>query len=399
MVERVPIIFFDSDLPRVNRVSRDMVNRKYKLFRLFGFEVGIDPSWIVLAILVAWSLSTGYFPVKYQDLSTRQYWLMGIVGALGLFVSIVAHEFSHSLVARRSGIPMQGITLFIFGGVAEMNQEPTNARDEFLIAIVGPISSLVMAAVFYGISHLGQAGGWPVGIVGVMAYLGLINLYLALFNLVPAFPLDGGRVLRAGLWAWKGNIRWATRIATTVGEGFGLLLIALGFLRVLSGFFIGGMWFFLIGLFIRSAARSSYQQLLMRRALEGESLQRFMNREPVTVSPATTVDRLVEEYIYRYHHKLFPVVDGERLIGCITTRQVQNVPRERWNTTTAGELAKGCNAENTIDPDTDAVKALSGMYRTGAGRLMVVKGDRLLGIIALKDLLRFLSLKIELEEG
>ncbi len=376
-----------------------MVNRKYKLFRLFGFEVGIDPSWIVLAILVAWSLSTGYFPVKYHDLSTRQYWLMGIVGALGLFVSIVAHEFSHSLVARRSGIPMQGITLFIFGGVAEMNQEPTSARDEFLIAIVGPVSSLVMAAGFYGISYVGQAGAWPVGVVGVMAYLGLINLYLALFNLVPAFPLDGGRVLRAGLWAWKGNIRWATRIAATVGEGFGLLLIALGFLRVLSGVFIGGMWFFLIGLFIRSAARSSYQQLLMRRALEGESLQRFMNREPVTVSPATTVDRLVEDYIYRYHHKLFPVVDGERLIGCITTRQVQGVPRERWTATTAGELAEACSAENSIDPDTDAVKALSGMYRTGAGRLMVVKGDRLLGIIALKDLLNFLSLKIELEEG
>jgi len=375
-----------------------LFNRKLKLFRLFGFEVGIDATWIVLAILVAWSLSTGYFPFKFQNLSTRQYWIMGIIGAVGLFVSIVAHEFCHSLVARRTGVPMKGITLFIFGGVAEMNAEPRSARDEFLIAVVGPISSFVMAAIFYGLNRLGQTAGWPTTIGGVMGYLGMINVILAVFNLVPAFPLDGGRILRAALWAWKGNLRWATRLASQFGEGFGLLLIALGVLRVLVGYFVGGMWFFLIGLFIRNAAKMSYQQLLTRRTLEGESLQRFMNQDPVTVSPETSVTQLVEDYIYRYHHKLFPVVDGNRLIGCITTRQVKQIPRDRWSETTVGEAAEKCSDENTIEPETDAVKALARMHRNSAGRLMEVKDGRLLGIIALKDLLNFLSMKIELEE-
>jgi Zn-dependent protease len=376
-----------------------MFNRKYKLFRLFGFEVGVDPTWIVLALLVAWSLSTGYFPFKYQDLSPRQYWTMGIIGALGLFVSIVAHEFCHSLAARRSGMPMKGITLFIFGGVAEMSEEPPNPRDEFLIAAVGPISSFAMAAVFYGLNRLAEAGGWPTTISGVMGYLGMINVILAVFNLVPAFPLDGGRILRAALWAWRGNLRWATRLASQFGEAFGLLLIALGVLRVLGGSFVGGMWFFLIGLFIRSAAKMSYQQLLTRRALEGESLQRFMNSEPVTVSTGTSVERLVEDYIYRYHHKLYPVVDGDRLIGCITTRQVKEVPRDQWRRKTVGELAEECSEQNTIAPEADAVEALASMHRNGAGRLMVVTNERLLGIIALKDLLNFLSMKIELEEA
>lgn len=375
-----------------------MFNRKFKLFRLFGFEVGIDATWIVLAVLVAWSLSTGYFPFKYQDLSIRQYWVMGVIGAMGLFVSIVAHEFCHSLVARRSGMPMKGITLFIFGGVAEMTEEPRSARDEFLIAVVGPVSSFAMAAIFYGLNRIGEAAGWPTTISGVMGYLGMINIILAVFNLVPAFPLDGGRILRAALWAWKGNLRWATRIASHFGEGFGLLLIALGVLRVLGGLFVGGMWFFLIGLFIRSAAKMSYQQLLTRRALEGESLQRFMNRDPVTVSPAISLDHLVEDYIYRYHHKLYPVIDGDRLIGCITTRQVKEVPRDQWSRKTVGELVQECSDENTIAPETDAVAALASMHRNRAGRLMVVEGDRLMGIIALKDLLDFLSMKIELEE-
>jgi Zn-dependent protease/CBS domain-containing protein len=375
-----------------------MFKHKFKVFRLLGFDVSIDPSWIVLAVLVAWSLSTGYFPFKYNQLSTQQYWIMGIVGALGLFVSIVAHEFCHSLAARRSGMPMKGITLFIFGGVAEMNQEPSSARDEFIIAIVGPLSSLAIAVAFYLLTLVGEIAGWSMSVVGVMGYLALINLILAVFNLVPAFPLDGGRVLRACLWAWKGDLRKATRLAARIGEGFSLVMIGLGILRILTGYFIGGMWLILIGLFLRSAAQASYRQLLTRRALEGEPLQRFMNPEPVTVPPEIRLDRLVEDYIYRFHHKLYPVVDGERLIGCITNRQVKEIPRERWSETRVGDLAQACSEENTIDPETDAVQALARMHRSNTGRMMVVKGDRLIGIIALKDLLEFLSMKIDLED-
>ena len=374
-----------------------MFGKQFKLFKLFGFEVGIDLSWVVIAILIAWSLSTGFFPFQYKNLSTQTYWLMGIIGAVGLFLSIIAHEFCHSLMARKSGMPMKGITLFIFGGVAEMGDEPPSAKAEFLIAVVGPLSSIAIAAIFYGIYQVGVVSGWTQAINGVVAYLAMINGLLAVFNLVPAFPLDGGRILRSILWGWKGNLRWATRIASSIGSGFGIFLIIMGFIRILSGNFIGGMWLGLIGLFIQSAAKMSYQQLVTRRALEGEPLKRFMKTEPVTVPESTSVEQLVEDYIYRYHFKLFPVVNSNKLLGCITTKQVKEIPREDWNRKTVGEVADQCSAENTIEPDADAIQALSAMRRNNASRLMVVENDRLVGIIALKDMLEFLYLKVELD--
>ena len=374
-----------------------MFGKRFKLFKFLGFEVGIDLSWIIIAILIAWSLSTGYFPFQIQNLSIRIYWLMGIIGAVGLFFSIIAHEFCHSLVARKSGMPMKGITLCIFGGVAEMGDEPPSAGTEFLIAVVGPLSSLAIAAVFWGIYRMGIAADWPQAVNGVVAYLSMINALLAVFNLIPAFPLDGGRILRSILWGWKGNLRWATRISSSIGVGFSILLILLGFIRILGGNFIGGMWLGLIGLFIHGAAKMSYQQLITRKALEGEPLKRFMQTDPVTVPDSLTVEKLVEDYIYRYHFKLFPVVDSNKLRGCITTKKVKEIPRDQWGKKTVGEVADPCSAENTIDPESDAVKALSAMRRNNASRLMVVKNDQLVGIIALKDMLEFLSLKVELD--
>jgi Zn-dependent protease/CBS domain-containing protein len=374
-----------------------MFGKRFKLFKLFGFEVGIDLSWILIAILIAWSLSTGFFPFQYKSLSTQTYWIMGIIGAAGLFFSIIAHEFCHSLVARKSGMPMKGITLFIFGGVAEMDEEPPNAKAEFLIAVVGPLSSIAIAVIFYAIYRLGVLIDWSEAINGVVAYLAMINGLLAAFNLVPAFPLDGGRILRSALWGWKGNLRWATRISSAIGGGFGIFLIVIGFARILSGNFIGGMWLGLIGLFIQGAAKMSYQQLITRKALEGESLKRFMKSDPVTVPESITIEELVEDYIYRYHYKLFPVVNSHKLVGCITTKEVKEIPRAQWGEKTVGELADPCSAENTIRPDADAVQALSTMRRNNASRLMVVENDKLMGIIALKDMLEFLNLKVELD--
>jgi Zn-dependent protease/CBS domain-containing protein len=374
-----------------------MFGKRFRLFKLFGFEVGVDLSWILIAVLIAWSLSTGFFPFQYKNLSTQTYWVMGIIGAAGLFFSIIAHEFCHSLVARKSGMPMKGITLFIFGGVAEMGEEPPSAKAEFLIAVVGPLSSIAIAAIFYGINQVGAASGWSPAINGVVGYLAMINGLLAVFNLVPAFPLDGGRILRSALWGWKGNLRWATRISSTIGSGFGIFLIIMGFVRILSGNFIGGMWLGLIGLFIQNAAKMSYQQLITRRALEGEPLKRFMKTDPVTVPDSITVDQLVEDYIYRYHFKMFPVVNSHKLVGCITTKEVKEIPREDWNRKTVGEVVNRCSGENTIEPDADAIKALSAMRRHNASRLMVVEGDRLVGVIALKDMLEFLNLKVELD--
>jgi Zn-dependent protease len=373
-----------------------MFGRSLTLFELIGFKVRVDASWILLALLITWSLAQGFFPSLYPELSPAIYWWMGIAGMIGLVFSLVLHELSHSVVARRYGMPIRGITLFIFGGVAEMEDEPPSAKAEFLMAIAGPIMSFLLALAFYGVSVLGQAQGLPQPALGVTRYLAYLNALLATFNLLPAFPLDGGRVLRSGLWHWKGDMRWATRVASQVGTGFAFVLMALGVASVLTGNFVGGMWWFLIGLFLHTAARGSYVQLMTRRALEGEPVRRFMCAEPVTVTPDTTVSELVEEFMYRHHHDMFPVVEGERLIGCVSTREVKALSRERWGQVPVREIAKPCSPDNTIDPDEDAVKALALMQRTGNGRLMVVERGRLVGILALKDLLRFLSLKIDL---
>ena len=375
-----------------------MFGKRMKLFKLLGFEVRVDASWLVIAVLVTWSLASGLFPYLYPGISREAYWTMGVLGALGLFASIVAHEFCHSLVARKVGIPMKGITLFIFGGVAEMGDEPPTARAEFMMAIVGPLSSMAIGAVFYLIYRYGESAGWGTPVNGVIYYVAYINGILAAFNLLPAFPLDGGRVLRSILWGAKGNLRWATRVSSTIGAAFGLGLIFLGIYKFVTGDVIGGVWMFLIGMFLRNAAQMSYQQLLVRKALEGEPVRRFMNPDPVTVQSSMTVEKLVEDYIYKYHHKMFPVMEGEKLVGCITTRQVKEIPREDWARETIREAASPVSAENTISPATDAVKALAMMNQGGVGRLLVVEGGRLVGLVTLKDLLDFFSLKVELEE-
>ena len=375
-----------------------MFGKRIDLFKLFGFEIRIDLSWVVLAILVAWSLSAGVFPFRYEGLSTQTYWIMGTVGAIGLFLSIIFHEMSHSIVARQFGMPIKGITLFLFGGVAEMKEEPPSAKAEFMMAIAGPLSSIILAVVFYELSQITKSVGWPEPVYGVIKYLAWINGILAVFNLVPAFPLDGGRILRAVLWGWKKNLRWATRIAAGIGSGFGLFLIFMGILQFFGGNFIGGMWWFFIGMFLRSAAKMSYSQLLVRKALEGEPVGRFMKKDPVTVPPSTTVEELVEDFIYRHQFKLFPVVEeANRLHGCVTMKQVKDIPREEWQSRTAGEIAVGCSPENSIDVKADAIEALALMTRTGSSRLMVTEGNRLAGIISLKDMMKFFELKVELE--
>jgi Zn-dependent protease/CBS domain-containing protein len=375
-----------------------MFGKHIKLFHLLGFEVRIDLSWLIIAALIIWSLATGVFPQYYPGLSRPSYWFMGAAGALGLFLSIVFHEFCHSVVARRYGMVMKGITLFIFGGVAEMGDEPSSARAEFMMAAAGPVSSIFIAVVAYGVFALGVVGGWPDPVAGVLRYLSYINGLLAAFNLIPAFPLDGGRIMRSLLWALRKNLRWATAVASGTGTAFGVLLIAWGALQFFRGNLIGGVWWFLIGMFLQGAAKSSYQQLLVRKALEGEPVRRFMETNPVTVPPSISVKQLVDDYIYRYHFKMFPVVDSGRLLGCISTKQVQNVPRDAWDRETVQEIAVQCPVENTIEPQADAVQALSLMNRTGDSRLIVADHDRLVGIISLKDMLKFLSLKVELEQ-
>jgi Zn-dependent protease len=374
-----------------------MFGRRIRLFKLLGFAVHIDMSWLVLALLITWSLARGFFPYHYEKLSSTTYWFMGAAGAFGMFASIVFHELCHSLVARRFGLPMTGITLFIFGGVAEMNDEPPSPKAEFFMAVAGPASSILLGLFGYSVIAAGEA--WlPDPVAGVLEYLTVINFVLAGFNLVPAFPLDGGRVLRSALWQWKKNFRWATRIASKSGSFFGTFLIILGILNVLRGNVFGGIWQFMIGLFLGNAARMSYQQVVMRRALEGETVRQFMTKEPVAAPASISLKDLVEGYLYQYHFKMFPVVEGGTLLGCITTRMVKEVPQGEWSSRTVGEVASRCSPENTIGPGEDAIKALGVMSRTGNSRLMVVEDGRLVGIITLKDIMGLLSVKLDLEE-
>ncbi len=375
-----------------------MFTRKVTLFNLFGFAIQVDATWIVLALLITWSLAAHLFPASYPDLDTAAYWWMGAAGALGIFLSIVVHEVGHSLVARRFGLPITEITLFIFGGVANLEEEPPTAKAEFWMAVTGPLTSVGVAALCFAAYLLaGEIADAPA--LGVLWYLAWMNLLLATFNILPAFPLDGGRVLRAGLWAWRDNLRWATRVASRIGSGFGILLIVLGLLTLFSGGVVGGIWWCLIGLFMRGASHASYRHLLVRRVLEGEPVRRFMKEDPVTVPPHATVHDLVEDYVYKFHYKMFPVVDeGGNLRGCVTTKEVKELDKEEWGRHTVSDLAMACSTETCVRPDTDAMKALQTMNRTGNSRLLVVENGKLAGVLALKDLLGFLSLKLDLEE-
>ncbi|NBC11352.1 MAG: site-2 protease family protein, partial [Planctomycetes bacterium] len=260
-------------------------------------------SWFIIVVLIAWSLAMSVFPELYGELAPTTYWLMGVVGAVGLFACVLLHELGHALVARRFDVPMSGITLFIFGGVAEMRSEPPHARAEILVALGGPAVTAALAGMF------GLAGllPMPTAVGGVIAYLLLLNVVLFVFNAIPAFPLDGGRVLRGILWHMTGSLRRATATSSRIGSGFGALLIVLAVLQLLTGNFVGAIWWFVLGMFLRNAAQMGHQQVLVRDVLKGEPVRRFMTADPITVSPDTTIDELVDRYIYEHHFKLFPV--------------------------------------------------------------------------------------------
>jgi Zn-dependent protease/CBS domain-containing protein len=384
-----------------------MFGKRWRLFRLFGIPIGVDPSWLVILALLTWTMAGVFqnppapldqlYPEAGLGLSGPGYLLMGLVAALAFFLCILLHEMGHALVARAIGMPIHGITLFLFGGVAELDGEPPSAGSEFAMAVAGPVVSFVLTIVFALVAWAGHAAGWFPEAVVVLAYLAIINASVLVFNLVPAFPLDGGRVLRSILWAIMGQLRRATYWAALCGEGFAWLLILWGVINLFGGTVFGGIWLGLIGMFLLSAARSSYQQVVVRQTLAGEPVRRFMKTQPIVVSPDTSLRALVEDYVYRHHHKAFPVVDDGQLVGFVSTRTLSGYPRDEWDRHTVAEVMERNLRDLAISPDTDALKALEQMQRTGNSRLLVVEGNHLAGIISLKDLLRFLQMKLELE--
>lgn len=375
-----------------------MFKNQVTLFDVAGFAVKVDWSWAILALLIAWSLAQGFFPSLYEGLPTLTYWWMGIAGVLGLFLSILLHELSHSVVARWYGLPIRGITLFIFGGVAELEEEPLSPRVEFRMAVAGPILSVLLGGLFWLLAWIGMAAGWSDPVVGVARYLASLNLMLAVFNLIPAFPLDGGRVLRAYLWHRWRDMRRATRVAANCGMAFALFLMAVGLLNVVAGDVGGGIWWILIGLFLRGAAAGSYADLRTRQAIEGRKVRDFMSGNPIVVSPGLSIRHLAEDYVLRHHHEFFPVVAEGRVMGSVSLKQVKEVPRDRWEAARVADIMTPAGPANAIEADAAAMAALTVMQREKAGRLLVTDRGALVGIISLKDLLKRLSLQLELED-
>ena len=371
-----------------------MFSYRMRMLRLFGFDVYVEASWVIVAVLVTWSLAIGLFPATAPGLSPSTYLAMAVAGAAGLFASIVLHEMTHSLVARRYDMPIQGITLFIFGGVAEMADEPTSPRGEFLMALAGPVASLALALLFLAGGAAAQAAAPAAAVLG---YLGAINMVLALFNLIPAFPLDGGRMLRAVLWGWRKDIIWASRIASAAGEALAILMIGLGLAQVFTGALLNGLWLGLIGLFLHGAAGFSYRQVVARQALKGEPVERFMTREPLAAPPTISIQTLVDDYVYRHHHKSFPVVRDGEVVGCVSVADIGSVDRARWTEVAVADLMRPCAEQTVAAPQTDALEALRKMQQSGGGPLLVTDRGRLVGILSLRDLMGFLALKLELE--
>ena len=373
-----------------------MFGKRIELFRLFGIPLRIDLSWFIIALLVTWSLAENFFPSVAVGLAPSTYWIMGAFGALGLFASVILHELAHALVARGYGLSIRGITLFIFGGVAELESEPPSAKAEFMVAIAGPIASvLIAAACFFLIGVPWDFSGAPVA-VAVLTYLAFINRMLVFFNMIPAFPLDGGRVLRSALWQWKGDLPWATSITSRIGSGFGIALIVLGGFSIFVGRSgISGMWYILIGMFLRNAARMSYKQVLMRNALEGQSVRRFMRPELLAAPASMSVAELVERYFNRYPLQTLPIVEGPRLLGCVSMARIQELSPDEWGRLTAAAISGPCPPQDLVTPESDAMEALTRMGRSKSAYLMVVEEDRLLGIVAAQDLFHFLSSKPE----
>lgn len=375
-----------------------MFGKRFNILSIAGFNIGIDISWFFIAILLSWTLAVGYFPVNYPHLTSAAYWIMGILGMLGLFVCIVLHELGHAIVAKHYDLPISQITLFLFGGVAEIKKEPTSPKVEFLMAIAGPIVSFLLALILYFLTRIGLQFGWPIAVRGVTAYLALINLLLALFNLIPAFPLDGGRVFRALLWWWKKNLAWATRISALVGSGFGFSLIFLGIFNFMIRNFLAGFWLIILGWFLHRAASSMQTQFYVGKELEGEKVSKFMKIDPISVPPDISIKEFVDQYVYTSHHHLYPVTKERKLLGYISLQEVKSLAHAEWEKTPVSAIMVRNTQFQIVSPETSALQALELIQQTYLPILFVVENDHLVGILTAQDLFKLISLKLELEE-
>ena len=371
--------------------------KKIEIARIFGIPIKLDLSWFIILAFITWTLASGFFPSKYPELNNFTYLVMGLLSALLLFVSVLLHELSHSLVARRHNIPIRGITLFIFGGIAEMDQEPPTARSEILMAAAGPLCSGVLALLFLIIGNFFTNVMPYAPIIGVIKYCVFINTAIMVFNLVPGFPLDGGRILRAVIWNYTGDIKKATQTTSKIGSSMGVFLIIFGFFQIFTGNFIGGLWLALIGMFIKSAADGGYQQLLSGNILQGIKVSEIMTRDLITVNKSITLDRLVDDYFLKHRFNSYPVVSDGTLLGMVSIHDVKKIPREEWRDVNVSKILDTRVIDFCVHPEDDATNAMTRMAKNGLGRVPVLDSGKLVGIVSNRDIMHIIKHKVDLK--
>jgi Zn-dependent protease/CBS domain-containing protein len=361
------------------------VRDSYSLGRIAGVRIGLNWSVLLLLALLMWTLATGVFPETNPGLGDNTYFAMAVVSALAFFASILLHELGHAVQAGRDGMEIDGITLWLFGGVARFTGMFPSPGAEFRIAIAGPLVSAALGGGFVGLSLL---GGLPESVSAVCAWLGFINLALLVFNLLPALPLDGGRMLRAGLWRWKGDLRSATRLAAGGGRVISLALIGVGVaLFVLQGTF-SGLWFAVIGWFLLQASAAESRAIMRLDPLQGVTVGDLMVRDPVTTSPDETLAGLVERVAWGRRHSAYPVVDGARAVGMFPLRVLADVPREQWDARRVADHMVVRDHVATLSAEDDIGAAVTALRASGLGRALVLDGERLVGLLSMSDVAR-----------
>lgn len=366
------------------------------LFKVAGVQIAIDYSWLIIFALVLWSLSAGYFPALHPDYTHTEYWIVGLVATLMFFASIVTHELSHAIVANRLGQPVERISLFIFGGMAHLGHEPTSARDELKIAAAGPITSFVLGASFLAIPRVFGLNESLSMWASVFNYLGFINFALGLFNLLPGFPLDGGRILRAVLWQRSCDFRQATARASEWGKGIAYGLIFLGALQIFAGSLIGGLWLIFIALFLKGAASSSYQSLVIEQVLGSLQVNDLMARDPITIDADTTVASVINDHFMRHGHGGYPVIRDNRVVGLISLGQIRDCPAEERAGKPISEIMRSLDPAIVIAPAAPVSNALRQMAESDSGRLLVMEQERLIGLITRSAIAHFIMLRGQL---
>jgi len=366
-----------------------MKNNTIRLFTIAGIPIGLDPSWFLVFALVTWVLAISYFPNEFKQWTTFQYWSVAVLTSLLFFASVLLHELGHSIVALRYKLQVKHITMYIFGGISQITSEPDNPLAEFVIAFIGPFTSLVLAGIFY-LFQLLFTGIGP--IFATAKYLVLINFSLAIFNLIPGFPLDGGRVFRAIVWAITRNLRRATEIAVLLGQAIAFVFILLGVWLIFRGNWADGLWIAFIGWFLENAAVGQLQQLRMHTLLAGHTVDQVMSHSCAMASADIPLQELVDRFILDQGQRCLILMRGESVVGLSTLHNIRTIPRERWPSTKAYEVMTPISEVRQTHPEVSLEVALEQMGADGVNQMPVMKDGQVEGMLRREDIINYLKL-------